>query len=211
MLSETAAGEVSAQPCDTSRSRRCAGLRGHLREATRPAHARLDAAFGALDLTSRVGYRAFLEATAAALIPLEQTLESSGIVEAFSEWPCRVRRHALRADLAALGGTARPLPLPAPFEPDEMLGVLYVLEGSRLGARVLIETVAASTDWIVREAAAYLRHGEDARLWPTFLTALAHRAANGADAARVTAGAELAFALFWRGAELHLAGGRAAA
>src|SRR3569833_1520653 len=37
---------------------------------------------------------------------------------------------------------------------------LYVLEGSRLGARCLVRLVTRSSDPLVREATAYLRHGE---------------------------------------------------
>jgi heme oxygenase len=59
-----------------------------------------------------------------------------------ADWPARRRSHLLREDLAALGA---PLPSPEAIEPiggtAEILGALYVLEGSRLGGAMLKRSV----------------------------------------------------------------------
>jgi hypothetical protein len=50
---------------------------------------------------------------------------------------------------------------------------MYVLEGSRLGAQVLLQAVAGSSDAAVTAATAYLRHGAGRHLWQSFLALLA--------------------------------------
>ena len=43
---------------------------------------------------------------------------------------------------------------------DALMGALYVLEGSRLGAKFLVKQARASRDPVVRDAIAYLSHGD---------------------------------------------------
>ena len=171
-------------------------LRDHLRHATSDQHARLDAQFGALDLTGRAGYRAFLEASAAALMPLEDALEAAGVDDVFPDWEQRSRRTAMLDDLARVGGTARPLKADLSLDAGAVLGVMYVLEGSRLGARYLLKTVAKSSDPVVTSATRYLAHGADGRLWQSFLVMLERHAAALSDDAGAIAGARQAFDLF---------------
>ena len=45
------------------------------------------------------------------------------------------------------------------FETATLFGIVYVLEGSRLGARVLLRYVLASNDPIFTENVRYLQHG----------------------------------------------------
>ena len=71
-----------------------------------------------------------------------------------------------------------------------------MLEGSRLGARVLLNQVLASNNDAVRNASAYLRHGQP-NLWPTFLQQLEqHEAAD--DQTQTVSGAVYAFTMFIR-------------
>ncbi len=58
-------------------------LRSILRDTTAADHARLDATLGALDLCTEPGYRRFLEIKAAALLPLERSLERTGVRATF--------------------------------------------------------------------------------------------------------------------------------
>ncbi len=75
-----------------------------------------------------------------------------------------------------------------------MFGVLYVLEGSRLGARILVKQIRAGCP-ALSEATAFLTHGQGSRLWPTFLQALESGVdREGLDAA--INGAGYAFSLF---------------
>lgn len=115
-----------------------------LRDGTRGAHDAVDAVFGGFDLTDRASYAAFLSAHAAVLLPLETILDEGGIGTLIDDWPARRRASVMAADLAAL---SRPLPSPARVAPltsdAARLGALYVLEGSRLGGRMLARDVPA--------------------------------------------------------------------
>src|SRR5262245_40836486 len=133
------------------------GLPHRLRTATADAHARLDEQVRALDLRRLPDYRRFLEASAAALLPLEGSLIEAGVARIFPDWALRSRRHAILHDLARVGGVARPLAVPWRLHFDGVLGTMYVLEGSRLGAQVLLRSIARSSDAVVTQATAYLR------------------------------------------------------
>lgn len=173
-----------------------ANLRDRLREATAQAHEQLDRRMGALDLQTLGGYREFLEVNAAALLPLEEALEASGVARLFPDWLNRARRSAIVADLAALGGEARPLPAVELFDQGGVLGTMYVLEGSRLGARYLLKTVRQSNDPAVLGATAYLSHGEGAHLWQSLLARLGSFDLAPAEEASAIDAARRAFALF---------------
>jgi heme oxygenase (biliverdin-IX-beta and delta-forming) len=115
-----------------------------LRDATRAAHDRVDAIFASADLRSREGYRQFLCAHAAAFLPVEAALEAHGIGRIVADWSSRSRGELLRADLEEIGAHAVPDAAPCVLTGDEpaLLGAVYVLEGSRLGGRVLARSVA---------------------------------------------------------------------
>lgn len=172
------------------------GLRHRLRSATSAAHAQLDKQLGALDLNKLADYRRFLEASAAALLPLEDVLLEAGVARMFPDWELRSRRAAILHDLARIGGKVRPLGGPPPLDFGGVLGTMYVLERSRLGATVLLKTVAQSPNRMVAEATAYLRHGEGEQLWPSFLVMLEQHAAALRDDTGAVNGANRAFDLF---------------
>ena len=106
-------------------------VRIQLRDATRPAHARVDALFrhGFSGPAAYAGYLAgmhgFLGAAWHALPDLGNSLRM------------------LQDDLEAVGLRAPPLPAPHPLASGELLGWRYVIDGSTLGARVLLRQAAA--------------------------------------------------------------------
>lgn len=171
-------------------------IRPYLRAFTGPLHAQVDAAFGTFDLTTRDGYRAFLRAHARALPALETALERGGFGARLADWPQRRRSATLAEDLAALGETPPP-PLPQPTTHADLgawcWGAGYVLEGSRLGGRVLARQVQAATP---DAPVAYLGHGSELPLWPRFVEALEAAVSLPSDAEALRAGAEAAFGLF---------------
>jgi heme oxygenase len=171
-------------------------LRDRLRDATADAHARLDAQLDRFDLARLADYRDFLEVSAAALLPLEAALVDAGVERIFADWPLRARSRAILDDLDRVGGGPHPLALPGGLGFADVLGTMYVLEGSRLGAKVLLRRVASSSDPVVSGTTRYLRHGAGLHLWPSFLVMLErHRTALHDDGA-VIAAACRAFALF---------------
>ncbi|HJV42845.1 biliverdin-producing heme oxygenase [Caulobacter sp.] len=168
-------------------------LRDRLRAVTSKSHAGLDALAAALDLETRAGYCAFLSASAAALAPLELALELAGVEGWLADWPHRARRAALARDLSALG-----LPQPRLLTstiPSAAFGagVLYVLEGSRLGARFLARQVRRADP---QAPLAYLTHGEGQDLWRSFLTWLEAQPKVGWRTDESEAGARYGFQCF---------------
>lgn len=150
--------------------------RAMLREANAPLHQQLDARFTPTDFLERDRYARFLERTARALVPLEQTLRRSVVPDLFADWDARQRSAALLQDLDELGVAFDEASLAGPLEnvtlrPAQALGALYVLEGSRLGSRVLLGHTRASDDPVVRAATRYLS-ANDPSLWRSFLTTL---------------------------------------
>lgn len=171
-------------------------LRAVLRARTQAAHATVDAALWPYLAGGDDGYAKFLRASAGALLPLERALEAAGVARYVADWPERRRSAAVLADLASLG-TAPPAPAAVPPVRSEAhaFGMLYTLEGSRLGARAVLPGVLASAGARVRGAVRFLDHGE-ARLWPDFLERLeASRAARRAPDEAVE-GALAAFGAF---------------
>ena len=141
-------------------------LRDRLRASTSNDHAALDAVVSGWRIETPLGYGAFLSASAAALAPLELALERAGVAGWLPDWPQRSRRVAVTRDLAALGLEVPPFRAASVPSPEFGAGLLYVLEGSRLGARFLARQVQAGGAGL---PLAYLTQGEGQDLWRSFL------------------------------------------
>jgi heme oxygenase len=170
-------------------------LRTRLKHATADAHRQLDRSLMAFDLKTTTGYRRFLEASAGALLPLEAALLESGVDDIIQDWPSRSRTDAILKDLTQVEGRLHLMPAPAAFSRSALVGAVYVLEGSRLGARFLLKIVTRAADPVTGRATAYLSHGSEQQLWEQFLVLLAHEAPR-LDEDEVIAGAHTAFGLF---------------
>jgi heme oxygenase (biliverdin-IX-beta and delta-forming) len=178
-------------------------IRDILRHATAEHHAAVDRRFAPLIAQGMSGYVEFLLASAAAVIPLERALTARGVDRILPRWQARTREAALREDLEALDAldtlcAARRVGDATPDIGGEahQFGVLYVLEGSRLGGRILARDVQAHPDARVRGATRYLRHGENDRLWQSFLSALEASEPTRRAVCDAIAGAQAAFAMF---------------
>ena len=178
-----------------------AKLRGLLREATAGDHARLDAQLGALDLCTIAGYRCFLEINAAALLPLEQALVRARVRDLLPDWDARARTDAILGDLVKLGGFLRRFETPELPDRFAVLGTLYVLEGSRLGAAHLIRTVRQAADPLISGNTAFLGHGAGQPLWSSFLAVLERHSGALIDEQEIVAPARRAFDLFAQAAK----------
>lgn len=161
-----------------------------LRESTRPDHDRVDAAFARFDLGDPVDYREFLLAQASALLPIEAALTAAGVQEVVCDWPQRQRASRILADLAGLGlGTPRALEAPQLGSTAQMLGALYVVEGSRLGGAMLARRVPAHLP------CRFLSDSDSSR-WRSLVALIDHELASPAGQAAALASARAAFALF---------------
>lgn len=168
-----------------------------LRAATATLHAEVDARFSGPFGTDRNAYEAFLAALAQAVLPLERALEQGGVGRLLPDWTDRRRSEALKQDLGVLG-VAVPPPADVSVTTDEarLFGRLYVLEGSRLGGKLLARRAAESGDPQVRAATHYLGHGVGSDFWRSFLQRLETSEAVLGSPQRTLLGAREAFGLF---------------
>lgn len=173
-----------------------AGARTLLREACAQAHARLDQRLSEINFNDRAAYADMLTRMSGPVTALEGALTAGVAPALFGNWSGRLRAHALRADLEALGAGFRQTRTAPIEEESETLGTLYVLEGSRLGGQVLARMAEASADDGVRGATRYFRHGQGAGLWRGFVETLENSRAVRERPARATAAALAAFAAF---------------
>jgi heme oxygenase len=172
-------------------------LRERLRSSTAALHARVDHSLSHLLRREHDGYASFLTASAAGLLPLERGLYEGGVSAILPDWAQRARSTVLLADLTMLS-----LPVPRlrtlrdknlfRFEAYQF-GVLYVLEGSRLGARAILRSRERSGQ---TGPTNYLSHGEGQPLWPLFLAQLEASDAAHQDQELAIAGATAAFEMF---------------
>jgi heme oxygenase (biliverdin-IX-beta and delta-forming) len=117
--------------------------RSRLRESTSHAHASLDRSIG--PFRSVADYGRYALALCAFRIPLEEKLAAIDRPDAFAEWRPQLIGHALRADLLDLRLTSS-IDTDGPALPqniESLLGALYVLEGSALGATILFRRAQA--------------------------------------------------------------------
>ena len=116
------------------------GLRGLLRQQTRDLHQAVDDRFSASGaITTRAGYRLFLSTMAAMHAQFghaaDRAVERAGLApRAGDHW------QRLMADLGC-HGVFPSVPVPGRHNPDVDAGVAYVLEGSALGAQLLLKQV----------------------------------------------------------------------
>lgn len=168
-----------------------------LRSATADLHAEVDGRFAAAFESDLTGYVGFLSAMAAVLPPLERALEEACVEKIVPDWRLRCRASLLLADLKMLGA-APPRETEPPCVDGEarQFGVVYVLEGSRLGGKLLLKRALGHPDPRVRTATRFLAHGGGRDLWSSFLVRLEASAAVSGAPDEAVAGARAAFALF---------------
>ena len=168
----------------------------YLRRVTRPWHDDVESAFADFDLQTLDGVTGFLLRQASAVIPLERALERAEIADQLADWQARRRTPALAIDLSRLDLAVPAVPdLPDLRPPWESLGAAYVLEGSRLGGRILHRRVLASPDPRVRAIVEFLGHQHE-RGWPRFLDRLNAAPPDAQVLAALRSGAEIAFSAF---------------
>lgn len=113
----------------------------------------------------------------------------------------RQKAHLIEKDLAATGHVAA-LPHNAPFT-DSMpqmsqafaLGIMYVIEGSTLGGRVILKNIQPALQLTEKNGASYFSgYGANTgTAWKAFLEALTSYPTNQTDEQEIIAGADFAF------------------
>lgn len=171
-------------------------VRATLRSATREAHDAVDHLFGRFDLSDATGYRGFLAANRAAFIPVEAAIDLAGGEIVLEDWPGRRRADLLIADVADMKAGAIPEVAPPRLtRPAEVLGAIYVLEGSRLGGALLRRSLVP--DWSAR----FLNAPAEPGSWPKLLATLEARLTCPGDMAAAIDTARAVFQCFGTAAQ----------
>jgi len=180
-------GRVLAAPPD-GRPESALSAATALRTRTAPHHRATETAYSGYDLTEPRSYALFLSAHARAITAAERALAASPGLP-----PWRARTPFLHDDLGALNV---PVPSPLPFsvvlDTGRAWGVLYVLEGSRIGSAMLSRQVPQG------RPRSYLAASHDPGEWREFRARLDVGLATGEEPLldRAVGGAIACFALF---------------
>lgn len=168
--------------------------REFLREGTVDCHARVDRLMGGFDLSNRADYTEFLTIHGRIVPPVERWLEGNGVGAELPDWGERQRTSALYHDISKLGLTP-PRELSCVFEntASSRAGILYVIEGSRLGASLLVRRM---TDAGVEFPSRFMSHGSDRPLWPIFVAWLNMQKFSPVESRRALKAAQDVFALY---------------
>lgn len=181
-----------------------ADRRSRLRSATDIAHRRLDAVVDdAGYFLDRPSYAAYLKATLRARQPLELALNECRAESLFKLWPDRAIAPALCTDIQDVTQAASRtqgysiVPGPA-FSPAQVIGTLYVLEGSALGARHLAPRAHAIGMSATFGARHFAQQTAIPKTWSTFLRVLEAMSFNASEEDECVAASRAAFNHFER-------------
>lgn len=162
--------------------------RAFLAAETRDLHGALDRFASRFNLLTPSGLENFLRFMWIGCSTIEGGLDAAGADRLLPEWPRRRRSDLLARDLGATGTSPPP---PIDFASDgEVWGGLYVLEGSRLGGRMLARSTPLSNQ------SAFLSESEKRSFWPQFLKRLRSADQGARSRADMVCGARKAFAAF---------------
>jgi heme oxygenase len=176
-------------------------LRRRLRTESRESHERLDARFDGMTGEAEPNtYARFLQVNEACHRVLEPILSDSALRHALPGFAIPHRSPALAADLSAMGlmpleATAFPL---AGLGVPEAVGVVYVLEGSRLGAGYILAEIRKREPNAAWSAAsfAYLEGPDVPHALRGFLIEANAFLQEEADVSRAVAAADATFRYF---------------
>jgi heme oxygenase (biliverdin-IX-beta and delta-forming) len=144
------------------------GARNVLKQQTAAAHRALDDCFGFAAQPDGSAYRRFLLMHARILPGLETLLRAAGHLDTVPDIACRWRTPALFADLTALE-LPPPEGISTSFDNSRAshAGLMYVLEGSTLGAGVIARQLRVALGEAVPLAFVSRRHA--GRMWSGFV------------------------------------------
>jgi heme oxygenase len=166
-----------------------------LRLSTLHLHKLVDSRFDLTSLSTAEAYSAFLLANWP-FASIEAALEGAGIHHVLPDWDKRRRREALASDLKQFG-ISPPSIRRISIDPDHgtLLGWSYVLEGSRLGASMILRAIDGPSTQVAR-GTHFLRHGDGEHLWRSFKGALSEIDGDPTAISNACVSAKLAFHCF---------------
>lgn len=158
-----------------------------LREMTRPHHEKLDAEVGSLE--NEAAYRRYLAGISQFRFSVEPALQAADYPASFGDWRPGFVESELYLDCSDLDlpPANAPSSVDLPDSISGLLGMLYVLEGSSLGARLLVRQ-AAALGYDGRFGARHLvKQTADTSSWTAFQSILESAADFDLDAAGAAA------------------------
>ncbi len=176
-------------------------LHQHLKLATAAAHSSFECVLakrGYFD--GRDQYIQYLQRFLAFQDEAERALDTSLTIEAVPDWAQRRRAQLARADLEMLGAPERHFPqlsgrLPPITSAEQVLGIVYVLEGSTLGGAYLLKQLAPLGITATRGGSYLASYGSDrGKIWQRFLFMLEEAHLRQARAEAIAAAAITTFA-----------------
>jgi heme oxygenase len=154
-------------------------LHQHLKLATAAAHSSLECVLakrGYFD--GREEYIEYLQRFLAFQDEAESVLDVALTTETVPDWYFRRRAHLARTDLETLGAPERHFPhssgrLPSITCAEDVLGIVYVLEGSTLGGAYLLKQLAPLGITATHGGSYLASYGSDrGKMWQRFLFTL---------------------------------------
>ncbi len=162
-----------------------------LRDDTKAAHSRLDAALIKYDLTSAGGLHSYLSVHYLARLHLSDILFGYDDLRDESE-----RLDDLQADISELGA-ALPVWASRPKRANmHALGLIYVMAGSSLGGKVLFKEWDCSRDPVVKNANRFVTRSKDSAVWTKFLAHLGAQSFSHQEIAQIVESANHGFEIF---------------
>ncbi len=173
-----------------------------IKAATSEHHKKLDAMLSTLNLRDPPDYITFLKVNTSVLANLEAAVELAS-TSGFG-WNL-VRRSDLAQRDLELMDTSQPFLLPVqPFDEGEVWGALYVLEGSRLGSRLMLQSLLQGVGGAPVFPCHFLQASADISKWKAFVQELNCAVQTPSQVAQALSGAIKTFKLFTLSAQLHL-------
>ncbi|MBW3096403.1 biliverdin-producing heme oxygenase [Pseudohoeflea coraliihabitans] len=182
-------------------------IRNHLRQETRAAHAAVDRIFPRQQIVTPVGYLHFLNVHASIVPAAEAHICASGHADDLPDLKNRLRTDALLHDRRAMAGDEI-IAAEVSFlhSRSAVAGLLYVLEGSRLGSKII-------ASWLFRHEpkcdfpTAFLAHGDRQNYWSSYLAWLEAQEWSATDRAEMADAALAVFSAYLTAHERQLAHG----
>jgi len=174
-------------------------FRLRLKSETSAAHDRVDAAYGALDITQRSDFSTFLQGQYLGHLSVQTALKDGKLSSGLQG-----RIEAIKQDLEKLGAIPRAASCIFVEKSDKTaqfhaLGLTYVIAGSLHGTNVLRKLWKQSDDKSVLSANNFMHYAGLSREWSQVLAALKTKRFTPAQEIQIIRSANYAFSLFEAG------------
>ncbi len=175
-------------------------LSDKIKEATKTAHQQLEVLVvkRLKAIRSNADYADLLKHFYAYFSKVEQAIAPFISAEVLPDYASRRNASYLKEDIEALGGTMDALPpvqAPVIRNTASALGALYVMEGSIMGGRIIVQMLEKSG--ITEGVSFFSGYGEaTGQMWQRFTEVLNHHASTEEDQALTIAAANATFTQF---------------